>query len=78
MVRAPAASVAGRWNGQQDVQQWLPWIYNNGGEFVSADGRQSLFDNPQTIEALQFLADLQYRYKAAPTPAQQKGGGAVE
>lgn len=63
------------WNGQQDVQQWLPWIYNNGGEFVSADGRQSLFDNPQTIEAFQFLADLQYRYKAAPTPAQQKAEG---
>jgi multiple sugar transport system substrate-binding protein len=67
------------WNGHDgDVQQWFPWVFNNGGEIVSPDGRESRFDHPKTVEAFQFLQDLQYRYKVAPTPQQRQAEGAMD
>lgn len=67
------------WNGHDgEVQQWFPWIFNNGGELVSPDGKESRFDHPKTIEAFQFLQDLQYRYGVAPTPQQRQAEGAMD
>jgi multiple sugar transport system substrate-binding protein len=66
------------WNGHEGLQEWMPWITNNGGEFVSPDGRESRFDSPKTVEAFQFLADLQHRHKVAPTPQQRMTEGAMD
>lgn len=66
------------WNGHEGLQEWMPWIFNNGGEFVSPDGRESRFDHPKTVEAFQFLADLQHRHKVAPTPDQRRAEGAMD
>jgi len=67
------------WNGHDgEVQQWFPWVFNNGGELVSPDGRESRFDHPKTVEAFQFLQDLQHRYKVAPTPQQRQTEGAMD
>jgi multiple sugar transport system substrate-binding protein len=45
---------------------WWGWIYQNGGKFISADGTKAEMDDPKTAEALQFAADLIYKYKVAP------------
>ena len=45
---------------------WWGWIYQNGGQFIGTDGKTAKMDNPKTGEALQFAADLIYRYKVAP------------
>ncbi|HEX2516551.1 MAG TPA: sugar ABC transporter substrate-binding protein [Chloroflexota bacterium] len=66
------------WNGHEGLQEWMPWVFNVGGEFVSPDGRESRWDNPKTVEALQFLADLQHRHKVAPTPQQRQTEGAMD
>jgi multiple sugar transport system substrate-binding protein len=66
------------WSGNEDVQQWMPWVFNNGGEFVSPDGLESRWDHPKTVEALQYLADLQYRHHVAPTPQERQTEGAMD
>jgi multiple sugar transport system substrate-binding protein len=66
------------WNGHEGLQEWMPWIFNAGGDFVSPDGRESRFDNPKTVDAFQFLADLQHRHKVAPTPQQRQTEGAMD
>ena len=63
------------WNDHEGLQLWMPWIINNGGEFVSPDGRESRFDSPKTVAAFQFLADLQHRHAVAPTPQQRATEG---
>ncbi|HEU5317426.1 MAG TPA: extracellular solute-binding protein [Chloroflexota bacterium] len=66
------------WHGHEGLQEWMPWVFNFGGEFVSPDGRESRFDNPKTVDAFQFLADLQHRHKVAPTPQQRATEGAMD
>jgi multiple sugar transport system substrate-binding protein len=45
---------------------WWGWIYQNGGQFISDDGKTAMMDNAKTAEALQFAVDLIYKYKVAP------------
>jgi multiple sugar transport system substrate-binding protein len=66
------------WHGHEGLQEWMPWVFNHGGDFVSPDGRESRFDHPKTIEAFQFLADLQHKHKVAPTPQQRPAEGAMD
>ena len=48
----------------------LPWIWANGGRVLSEDKTRCVMDMPETIEALQFLTDLRWKYRVAPTAAQ--------
>lgn len=46
-------------------------VYNNGGRIVSEDGRTFLAaTDPNTIEAVQFLSDLNHVYQVTPTQQQ--------
>lgn len=48
----------------------FPWIWSNGGRILSKDRKKCVIDAPETVEALQFLADMRWKYGVAPTPAQ--------
>lgn len=48
----------------------LPWIWANGGRVLSEDKTNCVIDSPETVEALQFLADLRWKYRVAPTLAE--------
>lgn len=37
---------------------WLPYLYQNGGEFVTRDYKKPLFQRPEGIEALQYQVNL--------------------
>ena len=45
------------------------FLWGNGGEILSADGRQARFSSPEGVEALQFMCDLVHKYQVAePNP----------
>jgi len=58
------------------VQNWfMPWItfaISNGGGFVSDDGKRLLMDRPETIEAIQKMADLVGVDHVSPAPGTQQ------
>ena len=45
-----------------------PAIWGNGGDVFSADGKQVLLDKPETIQAIQRLADLRLKNKVMSAP----------
>jgi len=54
---------------------WMPWItlaISNGGGFVSDDGKTLLLDHPETIEAIQKIADLVNVDHVGPAPGTQQ------
>ncbi|MFA5859632.1 MAG: extracellular solute-binding protein, partial [Elusimicrobiota bacterium] len=64
-------------NGDKTVDQYgcmidfwgsrvYPWIWQNNGELFTPDLKKSVVDSPAGIEALQFLVDLQKKYKVTP------------
>lgn len=60
--------------------QWdgiASWIWQNNGRMFTPDMTRCLLDSPESIEALQFLADCQHKYGVFPSPeqAQDLGGG---
>lgn len=45
-------------------------LLSNGGTILSADNRKCTFNSPQNIESVQYMLDLVYKDKVAPSPAQ--------
>lgn len=52
---------------------WTPFAISNGGGEVSQDGKELLLDKPETIEAVQKVADLALKEHVSPTPTQAQG-----
>ena len=51
---------------------WWMWpivCYSNGGGLMSPDGKELWINKPESIEAMQKLADLYIKEKVAPSPA---------
>ncbi|QNU26215.1 ABC transporter substrate-binding protein [Geobacillus zalihae] len=48
-------------------------LVENGGGFVSPDGKKVIIDSPESIEAIQFGRDLIHKYHVQPTSAQSQG-----
>lgn len=46
-------------------------ILQYGGSFFSKDGTRCTLDSPEAIAATQFLQDLVYKYRIAPTPVEE-------
>jgi multiple sugar transport system substrate-binding protein len=53
---------------------WLPWVWNNGGDMFSPDGKTAAgyMDSAATIEAVDFYAGLTTKEKVAPGAADWK------
>ncbi len=43
------------------------FIRQNGGRILSEDGRRLVMENPRTVEALQYLYELKFKDKVAPS-----------
>ena len=60
----------------------ITWIWNNGGEpHDPKDGpvvTRLTYDDPKTIEGLQFLHDLIWKHQVSPTSNDQRGGMGTE
>ncbi|MBI3971894.1 MAG: sugar ABC transporter substrate-binding protein [Chloroflexi bacterium] len=57
------------------VTNMAPWIWNHGGDLFNKDLSASTLDQPEAIDALQFIADWRYRHRFAPTPDQLRQEG---
>lgn len=53
-----------------NLAQMAPTLWGFGGNFLDGDGKTCRLDTPEAARALQFLADLRWEDKAAPTPSQ--------
>lgn len=65
---AQALTTDGRYGFVHDPEVWMPWYTFNwqaGGELLSEDGTEVLFDTPAAIEAAQLSQDLIHEYSAA-------------
>ncbi|HSA06183.1 MAG TPA: sugar ABC transporter substrate-binding protein [Candidatus Gastranaerophilales bacterium] len=49
---------------------WLPFLWSNGGGFISADLKSVILDKPESIEAIQLYSDLRNKYHVAPTKSE--------
>jgi multiple sugar transport system substrate-binding protein len=47
---------------------YMPWIYSNDASTASADLSKPTLNDPATVESIQFIRDLVYKYKVAPNP----------
>lgn len=54
----PAKGVYGIAAPEADETTWYLTVPQNGGEVISEDGTESGYDDPETIEAIQFWVDL--------------------
>lgn len=45
---------------------FCPYIWNNGGEFTSEDGSESVLNDEKAVAALQLITDMVYEYKVTP------------
>ncbi len=46
--------------------RWMPFVWSNGGDILSAEGTKSTINSPQALEALQFWVDLVQKDKVTP------------
>jgi len=58
---------------QHAYRYWYSLLYQQGGSFLTPDGKAAAFNTPEGIEAYQFLQDLIFKYKVAPEGEQNIG-----
>jgi len=74
--RGPITEVAGM-NLPVSWQIFVEFLWENGGEIFDEEGKRSLLDSPEAVEALQFYVDLYQKYKVCPTAGMPVAGGGV-
>lgn len=60
------------------LQQMLPWLWQAGGEFMTADGRTATIDTPEMRETLRWMYDLIHTHKVTPPDCMEKSYNANE
>lgn len=48
---------------------FMPYVWNNGGNFLTDDGKECIIDSPEAMEAIQLYYDLTNTYKVTPPSA---------
>ena len=48
---------------------WQDYVWQNGGDIVTRDNKRCMLDQPESYEALQWMADLRGKHHVAPTPS---------
>ena len=51
------------------------WIRANGADLFDKDFTKCTLNEPKAVEALQFMQDLIYKYRVAPTPREEMAAG---
>lgn len=54
------------WQVKGGFRSWWIWVTANGGTFFNEEGTACLLNEPEAVEAFQFLADLIHIYEVAP------------
>ncbi|MFI5341426.1 MAG: ABC transporter substrate-binding protein [Candidatus Methylomirabilales bacterium] len=59
------------------VSRFVNWMYANGADVISADGKTALLDQPKAIETLKFWSELYTKEKVVPPGVIQAHPGTV-
>ncbi len=51
-----------------NLERCLQYFWQNGADFMDPEMTKCTMDTPEAIETLQFLRDLVWKYRVAPTP----------
>lgn len=57
------------WAGERNWYYLLNWIWSNGGMLLNEQKTECVIDMPETVQALQWAADLAIEHKVQPTAA---------
>jgi multiple sugar transport system substrate-binding protein len=57
------------WAGERNWPYLLNWIWSNGGMLLNEQKTECLIDMPETVQALQWAADLAQKHKVQPLAA---------
>ena len=63
------------WVGERGWPYQLNWIWSNGGQLLNEEKTECVIDMPETIEALQWSADLILQHQVWPAADQVIQGG---
>ena len=74
--RGPIFEIAGM-NLPISWQVFVEFLWENGGRILSEDGRHSMLDSPEAVEALQFYCDLYNKHQVCPTAGMPVVGGGI-
>ena len=74
--RGPVIDLAGM-NLPVSWQIFVEFLWENGGQIFDEEGKRSLLDSPEAVEALRFYADLYNRHRVCPTAGMPVAGGSV-
>jgi multiple sugar transport system substrate-binding protein len=58
-------------------QIFVEFLWENGGQVLSEDGRRSRLNSPEAVEALQYYVDLYHKYRVCPTAGMPQIGGSI-
>lgn len=64
-------------NMPANVSRFLQWLYSNGADALSPDGKTATLDDPKAIETLKFWSELYTKHQVVPPGAVQAGPGEV-
>lgn len=56
------------WHFRKAWWEWFPILWSNGAQLFDENVTGAAFHSPQAVEALQYLVDLMYQQRVAPTP----------
>jgi multiple sugar transport system substrate-binding protein len=74
--RGPVIDLAGM-NLPVSWQIFVEFLWENGGQIFDEEGKRSLLNSPEAVDALQFYADLYNTHRVCPTAGMPVAGGSV-
>ncbi len=62
--------------GRNEYAMWIltPYIWMKGGSIINEDGTKATVNQPEAVEAIQFLSDLVNKYKIVPKAGSIQAG----
>lgn len=69
--------IAGGGENTNMITRLVPFIWMNGGDIFSEDGKTAVVNSPETVEAVKFYTDMLTVHKAAPPSTLQNDGTAL-
>jgi multiple sugar transport system substrate-binding protein len=55
------------------IQQFMPYLWQAGGEYMTSDGREATIDTPEMRESLEFLYKMIWEHQATPPELMERG-----
>ncbi len=75
LTKGTGAEAVYGWAGERNWAYLLNWVWSNGGMLLNEQKTECVIDMPETVEALQWAADLALKHKVQPSSADMGDAG---